>query len=192
MRKTIGHLFSRKLGIISLLAALFAAMSMTVSAQCGGSFNAMATAAGQKQSVLLQPSPVHDVFNAVSDDERPSIVGLWHIRFVVGSDTIQEAFQVWNLGGTEVHNPNVDPRGGSVCLGAWKESVRRAFRLTHRVWNYNSTGTFMGTINLSETVTVGSGGATQSGTFTLDFYDPAGNFLFEVPGNVVGERISPE
>ena len=48
----------------------------------------------------------------------------------------------------------------------------------------------MGTINLSETLTLGDHGQTHSGTFTLDFFDPSGNFLFEVPGNVIAERIS--
>ena len=46
-------------------------------------------------------------------------------------------------------------------------------------------------ITLSETLALGDRGNTHSGSFTLDFYDPAGNFLFEVPGSVIGERISP-
>jgi hypothetical protein len=49
---------------------------------------------------------------------------------------------------------------------------------------------FLGTIHLSETVNVGQGGNTHSGSFTLDFYDPSSNFVNEVTGNVTGERIS--
>jgi hypothetical protein len=128
---------------------------------------------------------------AASDNAvNRSIVGLWHIRFQVGDQAIQEAFQIWNVGGTEVHNPNVDPRTGSVCLGAWKAAEHRSFKLTHRVWNYDVSGNFLGTINLSETLTLGHKGNTHSGSFTLDFYDPSGNFLFQVPGSVIGERIS--
>ena len=41
-------------------------------------------------------------------------------------------------------------------------------------------------------VNVGQGGNTHSGSFTLDFYDPSGNFVMEVPGSVTGERISVE
>jgi len=48
----------------------------------------------------------------------------------------------------------------------------------------------LGTINLSETPVLGDKGNTHSGSFTLDFYDPSGNFMFEVPGNAIGERIS--
>ena len=118
------------------------------------------------------------------------MIGLWHIQFTVGDQTIQAAYQLWNAGGTEVHNPNVDPRGGSVCLGVWKHAPHGAFKLTHRVWNYDTNGNFLGTINLSETVTVGQGGNTHSGSFTLDFYDPSGNFITEVAGIVTGDRIS--
>jgi hypothetical protein len=89
-----------------------------------------------------------------------------------------------------VHNPNVDPRAGNVCLGAWEQAAARTFKLTHRVWNYDINGNFMGTIHLNETLVLGDKGNTHSGSFTLGFYDPAGNFMFEVPGTVVGERIS--
>jgi hypothetical protein len=37
---------------------------------------------------------------------------------------------------------------------------------------------------------VGQGGNTHSGSFTLDFYDPSGNFITEVAGIVTGDRIS--
>jgi len=35
-------------------------------------------------------------------------------------------------------------------------------------------------------------GNAHSGSFTLDFFDPSGNFQFEVAGDVTGERISVE
>jgi hypothetical protein len=118
------------------------------------------------------------------------MVGLWQIQFMIGDQTIQEAYQLWNAGGTEVHNPNVDPRGGNVCLGVWKHTSHGTFKLAHRVWSYDTNGNFLGTVHLSETVTVGQGGNTHSGSFTLDIYDPSGNFVTEVTGNVTGERIS--
>ena len=117
---------------------------------------------------------------------------MWHIRFVVGDTTIQEAFQIWNIGGTEVHNPKVDPRGGSVCLGAWKEVGGHTFKLTHRVWSFDASGNYQGTIRLTETITLGDNGTTHSGTFTLDFFDPADNPVGSLSGNVVGERITVE
>ena len=176
----------------AVLSVLVVAFSATAMAQCGDSLSAMAAAAAsvRSQSQVSQSSVQNGSAAASDNAVNRSIVGLWHIRFQVGDQTIQEAFQIWNVGGTEVHNPNVDPRGGSVCLGAWKEAEHRSFKLTHRVWNYDVNGNFLGTINLTETLVLGHKGNTHSGSFTLDFYDPSGNFLFEVPGNVIGERIS--
>jgi hypothetical protein len=191
--KTVRNVMGVRIGALAVLTALFGA---TAIAQCGGSFSKMAAAAVsiQSESKLSQSSMRNESFSvndAAKDNPlNPSIVGLWHIRFVVGDTTIQEAFQVWNESGTEVHNPNVDPRTGSVCLGAWKETAVQTFKLTHRVWSYDGAGNFLGTISLNETLTLGDRGSTHAGTFTLDFYDPDGNFQFEVPGTVVGERIA--
>ena len=169
---------------------LVAGLSASALASCGDSLSAMAA---QAASVASQSHPMQLDSATSEDNDDPSIVGLWRVRFVVGDKTIQEAFQLWNVGGTEVHNPNVDPRGGSVCLGVWKRKASHGrYKLAHRVWNYDTSGTFMGTIHLSETLTLGHHGTTHSGSFTLDFYDPFGTFLFEVKGNVVGERISVE
>ena len=178
---------------VAVLSVLVVAFSATAMASCGDSLSAMAAAAAsvRSQSTASQLS-VNNGSAAASDNAvNTSIVGLWHVRFQVGDQTIQEAFQIWNTGGTEVHNPNVDPRTGNICLGAWKEAAPQTFKLTHRVWSYDTSGTFLGTINLNETLVLGDKGNTHNGSFTLDFYDPLGNFMFEVPGSVIGERISP-
>jgi hypothetical protein len=180
---------------ITVLTVLLAACSTTAMASCGDSLNAMAaTAASVRSQPLGSLSSVQNGGSAAASENavNPSIVGLWHIRFLVGEQTIQEAFQIWNTGGTEVHNPNVDPRTGNICLGAWKEAAPQTFKLTHRVWSYDTSGNFLGTINLNETLVLGDRGNTHNGSFTLDFYDPLGNFMFEVPGSVIGERISPD
>jgi hypothetical protein len=177
--------------IVALLV-LITGGSATAAAQCGNSLNEMAAAAaaarGRASVTQVTPKPV---FSIASDSAaNTKIVGLWHIRFKIGDQTIQEAFQIWNEGGTEVHNPNVDPRAGNVCLGTWEKMSQQSFKLNHRVWNYDINGNYMGTIHLTETVTIGSDGATHNGTFSLAFYDPDGNFLMEVPGDVVAERIT--
>lgn len=79
---------------------------------------AMAAAASAHSQSGIQSTPMQAGEAPASDSRlNPSIVGLWHIRFVVGDQTIQEAYQAWNVGGTEIHNPNVDPRTGNVCDG---------------------------------------------------------------------------
>jgi hypothetical protein len=167
---------------------LVVGLSAIASASCGDSMSAMAAGATLVPSQSRMSHQNSE--SATADAHHPSIIGLWHIQFTVGDQTIQEAFQLWNAGGTEVHNPNVDPRTGNVCLGVWRHAPHASFKLAHRVWSYDASGNFMGTINLSETLTLGNNGKTQSGSFTLDFFDPSGNFQFEITGDVTGERIS--
>src|ERR1700732_5516881 len=90
---------------------LVVGLSVSASASCGDSLSAMAAQAASVQS-QLRPMQPHS--QSAGDDARKStIVGLWHIQFTVGGQTIQEAYQLWNAGGTEVHNPNVAPRSGN-------------------------------------------------------------------------------
>src|SRR6266700_3102146 len=110
--------------------------SASALASCGDSLSAMAAEAASihSQSSLTQQGSESSRDNAVNS----SIVGLWHVQFIVGGQTIQEAYQLWNVGGTEVHNPNVDPRSGNVCLGVWKRTGSAGtYKLAHRVWNYD-------------------------------------------------------
>lgn len=172
---------------------LVVGLGVSASASCGDSLAAMAAAASTHNQSLDQSGPIQPGTAPSSDTPvHPSIVGLWYTRFIVGGQTIQEAFQAWNVGGTEIHNPNVDPRTGNVCLGTWKKLTPQRYKLAHRVWRYDANGGFQGTIHLSETLSLGQHGNTHSGSFTLDFYDPNGNFLFEVAGDVAAERISVE
>jgi hypothetical protein len=169
---------------------LIVGLSASALASCGDSLSAMATGAAAvvSQSRLMQQDSQSSGDKAGSS----SMVGLWHIQFTVGGNLIQEAYQIWNSGGTEVHNPNVDPRGGTVCLGVWKQAAHGTYKLAHRVWNYDTNGNFLGTISLSEKLTLSHAGNAHSGSFTLDFYGPTGNFITEVAGDVTGERISVE
>jgi hypothetical protein len=178
---------------VAALSAVTLAFGVTANAQCSASFSAMAAAANSVRSQLQIFKSTPTASASASDNAvNTSIVGLWHIRFLVGDQQIQEAFQIWNVGGTEVHNPNVDPRGGTLCLGAWREAAPQTFTLTHRVWLYDTNGNFQAVGHLTETLMLGDRGNTHSGTFTLDLYDLSGNFLVQAAaGTVVGERISP-
>lgn len=196
--RTVSKIIGVKLIVLGTLVVGFSATAM---AQCSASFSEMAEAAvsarGQLPALQLS-SPRNSAAPASDAAVNTSIVGMWHIKFnitvpgVPDPITIQEAFQIWNTGGTEVHNPNVDPRGGSVCLGAWKEAAPQTFKLTHRVWLWKTDGTFLGIGHLTETLTLGNRGNTHSGTFTLDLYDASDSFVNNLAtGDVVGERISP-
>jgi hypothetical protein len=166
---------------------LVAGLSASAFASCGDSLSAMATAVAGQSRPMQQ-----GLHSSQHNSDSTSMVGLWYIQFTIDGSVIQDAYQLWNAGGTEVHNPNVDPRAGNVCLGVWKRGGHGIYTLAHRVWNYDTNGNFLGTIKLSETVTLGKGGDSHSGSFTLDFYDPSGNFLMELAGSVTGQRISVE
>ena len=162
-------------------------LSASAFASCGDSLSEMAAG---RAGVVQSHSAQLGAGSARSQSASSSIVGLWHVLFTVDGQTIQEAYQVWNKGGTEIHNPNIDPRSGSVCLGVWKRGPHGTYILAHRVWNYDSNGNFLGTIQLSETLTVSQDGTSHTGSFASKFYDPSGAFLMEVDGDVTGDRIS--
>jgi hypothetical protein len=186
---------NQNLSFVKFAACMVLVLGLGASAwaSCGDSMVAMAAAASARSQSGTQTALMHAGAAPGSDSRvNPSVVGLWHIRFVVGDQTIQEAYQAWNVGGTEIHNPNVDPRTGNVCLGAWKKVAPLSYKLAHRVWTYDTNGGFQGTIHLSETITLSNDGKSHTGSFALDFYDPSGNFEFEVTGNVAAERISVE
>ena len=183
----------RRAVTVCALTVLAVGFSVTATAQCGASFSSMAAAAAsvRTQSGRVQSQGPNGAATAGDNAVNTSIVGLWHIRFLVGGQQIQEAFQTWNTGGTEVHNPNVDPRQGNVCLGTWNEAAPQTFKLNHRVWLYLPDGSFLGVGHLHETLTLADRGNTQSGSFTLDLYDLSGNKLAELAaGTVTGEHIS--
>src|SRR6266705_1598198 len=76
---------------------LVVGLSASALASCGDSLSAMAAggAAVVSQSLPMQRDSQSSGDNAVNS----SIVGLWHIQFTVGDQTIQEAYQLWNAGG---------------------------------------------------------------------------------------------
>ena len=191
MRSTITKVLSLR---IAAILVVMVALSAAASAQCGGSITEMAAAAGRARAqpnVLLSsiPKPAAVV---TENGTLPSIIGLWHTSFLVEGNQIQEAYQIYNFGGTEVHNPNVDPSSGNVCLGAWEEAAPRTYTLTHRVWLYDPAGNFHGTGHLSEVLVLGNRGRTHSGTFSLKIFDPNGVQVDEVNGTVSAERVSDE
>ena len=107
---------TRTLNFVKFAACMVLVVGLSASAlaSCGDSLSAMAAGAA---SVHSQSRPMQQNSQSAGDNSGKSMVGLWHIQFTVGGQTIQEAYQLWNAGGTEVHNPNVDPRGGASAWG---------------------------------------------------------------------------
>jgi hypothetical protein len=202
MKVTMIHSLATVAGLCIVMATLLT-LAATANAQCGGTYesitSAIALSKGQSSLIKQPVQSLKSFQDAMAGDKAPvntSIVGLWRIKFIIdtpgGPTTFQEAFQIWNTGGTEVHNPKVDPRTGSVCLGSWVQQAPLTFNLTHRVWLYNTAGQFQVLAHLTESLTLGNRGNTHSGTFALQAVDDNDNPLGDpLTGMVVGERITP-
>src|SRR5574338_779459 len=128
-----------KLGGVAALALVIAAFSAPADAQCFGSFEGLTAAAGMAKentrsalpdsgAKLATSKSVPD--SAADNAVRPSIVGFWHVHYLF-PNMDQEAFQTFETGGTEIHNPNTPTDG--VCLGAWAAGPGNVVKLTHRV-----------------------------------------------------------
>jgi hypothetical protein len=184
-----------KIGGIVVLSMLMAAFSATANAGCFGSFEKVASiaqASAKAQTLTVQvklPDPKSPAAGAVSDSAAvPSIVGFWHVHYIFPFMD-QEAYQTFELGGTETHNPNTPTDG--VCLGAWTVMPGGTVKLTHRVWLYEN-GIFQGVGHLDANITLGDKGSTQSGTFTFQVYDLGGSPVSpQFQGTLSGERITP-
>ncbi|MEO8053065.1 MAG: hypothetical protein ABI833_21875 [Acidobacteriota bacterium] len=63
---------------------------------------------------------------------NPSIVGLWHTTFISGGSVWDEAFEQWHSDGTELAVDNaVPPLLGNVCVGVYKQTGPRTYKLHH-------------------------------------------------------------
>ena len=171
------------LKIVGIGAVWAGVLALTVStkAQCTGSFESLMSAISVSRGQSKPTKKPADNLLTPQTDQlsdkgvNTSIVGLWRIKFIIdtpnGPAVFQEAYQIWNTGGTEVHNPKVDPRGGSVCLGSWVQDPALNYQLTHRVWLYDTAGNFQVIGRLTENLTLGDRGTTHSGSFELQALD---------------------
>lgn len=123
-----------------------------------------------------------------------SIVGLWHTTFTSGGSVWDEAFEQWHSDGTETALDNaVPPLLGNVCLGVYKQTGQRTYKLRHLAWNWDPSGApLAGTFLLLMTVTVDPHGNTFSGHFVSDSFDTFGNKIDELhaEGTVSATRIT--
>lgn len=122
-----------------------------------------------------------------------SIVGLWHTTFIVGGSVWDEAYEQWHSDGTELQLDNaVPPMLGNVCVGVYKQTGRRTYKLRHVAWNWDASGTTLaGTFLLVMTVTTTSDGDTFTGKFVTDSFDNDGKVIptLHFEGTVSGKRI---
>ena len=123
-----------------------------------------------------------------------AIVGMWAFKFQAGGQLIDFGYAQWHDDGTEIMNSGGRaPATENFCLGVWEQTGPSRFHLNHFALSYNaSTGQIDARVNIKEDVTVDPSGATYSGTFTIDVYDPTGTTLLAhaASGQVTGQRVA--
>jgi hypothetical protein len=126
------------------------------------------------------------------------IVGMWKFTFtsegssgIPDGTLIDQGYTVWHADGTEITNSGRPPITGNFCLGVWRQTSRSSFKLNHFGLSWDPTGaTLIGPANIKEQVTVGHGGNSYTGTFTIDQFDTNGNLLAHIQGSIAAERIT--
>jgi hypothetical protein len=125
------------------------------------------------------------------NDADHRIVGFWKVEFVLDDGTVfDHGFAQWHSDGTEIMNSSRPPATGNVCLGVWQKSGRSNYTLNHFGLSWDANGTFIGPARIQEDVTLDHSGDTYAGTFTVDQYDPSGNLLAHIAGQVTATRIT--
>jgi hypothetical protein len=161
------------LGLAATASPVLAGCGPTAAQFHSRALTAMSATQGSlKPDAEAQPP---EFFNI--DLPHAPIVGLWDIKFMDGSQVVDEGFDAWHSDGTETLNDTPPPVTGNVCLGVWTQTGRNTFKLKHPSWVYDeATNTqIVGQAIIRETVTVSRDGNSFSGTSTIDIIDTFGN-----------------
>ena len=142
------------------------------------------------------------------DDDRPSIVGMWHVVFTAETTTvsgtippngiIDNALVVWHSDHSEIMNSVRPPQDGNFCLGVWEKTGHNEYSLNHFAWfanqypnsTDNGIGAPVGPTRITERVILADDGKHFSGTFTLTAYDTSGNQTIQFTGTIAGTRVT--
>ena len=121
-----------------------------------------------------------------------SIVGMWEFKFVAGGNVVDFGYVQWHSDGTEIQNSGGRaPSTENFCMGVWKQTGQSRYHLNHFALSYDAAGALNAKVNIKEDVTVDAHGATYSGPFTLNVYDPTGATLLQsVTGQVTAKRVA--
>jgi hypothetical protein len=162
--------------------SLFMPADYTVSPSFGLATHLAAWREGAKSSMFV-----------LADFEDSSIVGMWAVTFTAGGKPVDTGYVQWHSDGTELMNSAGHAAAeGNFCMGVWKRTGPRSYHLNHFALAYNpATNQLAARINIKEDVTVGAGGATYSGPFTLTAYDPQTGAQLgpSQSGQVTGQRV---
>jgi hypothetical protein len=126
-----------------------------------------------------------------------SIVGMWRSEFLLGEgpDLFDETFQQFHNDGTEMMlSRGLPPVLGNVCVGVWKQTGPRTYKLKHTAWNWDLQGQFVGIFVMEVIVNLDRRGGVYTGTWSADNLTPSGEPIAgqHFDGIVRGSRITVE
>jgi len=129
------------------------------------------------------------------DNDQDKIVGMWKVKFLVGTDVFDFGYSQWHGDGTEILNSGSRaPATENFCLGVWAKTGHNTYKLNHFALSYNAaTGLMDAMVNIREFVTLDQSGDSYTGTFTIDVYPPGGTVAVDhVAGTITGTRITAD
>jgi len=125
------------------------------------------------------------------------IVGFWKVKFIAEGNAgipdgtvLDNAFVQWHSDGTEMMNSSRAPVTQSFCMGVWQKTGPSSYQLNHFALTFDTSNNFVGPAQVREDVTLDKKADQYTGTFKTDFYDPSGNVVVEVVGNITATRIT--
>ena len=140
-----------------------------------------------------------------------TIVGLWHVLYTATSVPISipappfnftppfpflESYKTWHVDSTEFENAFLNPAGGNICFGVWKDVKGGSVKLHHIGLMFMNPGNTPSNIfTVDETDTVAADGKTYTGHFDFKLFDATdvygtGTPIAEVKGTTAGTRIT--
>jgi hypothetical protein len=190
---------------VPALGALVVSLALApiAGAQCGGLVVPHVHPSSEAGQAAMPHLLRAGLLNIDDDDDREApIVGFWHVKFIVGSgsnaETIDAGYSQWHADGTEIMNSGARaPITSNFCLGVWKRTGYREYRLNHLATAWDPTpatnapnGTLMGPAQIQEYVTLAPDGNHFTGNFSIDQYLENGNLVAHVSGMITGTRIN--
>lgn len=76
------------------------------------------------------------------------------------------------------------------CMGVWTSTGINTYQLNHFAVTYDSTGAYNGKANITENITLSTGGTRYSGAFTITQFNKNGVQVDPAFGQLTATRIT--
>jgi len=150
----------------------------------------VAAASSPSAEAELEAQVALDRAQATGTTAPVSIVGLWNVTFNSGGQVVDQGFDQWQAGGTEILNDTPPPATGNICLGVWTQLSPHVYRLKHPSWTFDNSGNLTGTAIITEQMSIDATGNTYQGPYSYDIYDLNGNKMQHFTGTITAKRIT--